>query len=146
MHSSACRSDTSTNKKKEILSEQSVITDIKKMEKERLAAGIRKNLAFYDSTTATDYLQIDIDGRVLDKVMMLERVKSSYAQLQSNETDDELVRVYGNTAILTARGHPRGIMQGKEFTDDIRYTRIYVKRNDLWQIVFFQQTRVNPAK
>ena len=111
-----------------------------------MAAGIRKDLAFYDSTTAPDYLQIDFNGQVLDKRTMLDRVKSSYAMLQSNEIDDEIVQVYGNTAILRARAQPRGTMNGKEFSDDRRYTRIYIERNGLWQVVLFQQTRVNPSK
>jgi len=53
------------------------------MEKDRLAAGIRKDLAFYDSTTAADYLQIDLNCQILDKPTMLDRVKSSYAELDN---------------------------------------------------------------
>ena len=146
MQLTACKNSDSGNQKRDGPNDQSIIAVIKKLEKDRLAAGIRKDLAFYDSTTAPDYLQIDFNGQVLDKRTMLDRVKSSYAMLQSNEIDDEIVQVYGNTAILTARAHPRGTMNGKEFSDDLRYTRIYVERNGLWQVVLFQQTRVNPSK
>jgi ketosteroid isomerase-like protein len=92
--------------------------------------------------TADDYLQIDTDGRVLNKADTLERITSSYARLVANPVDDLAVRVYGDTAILTARARPQGVLDGKEFTDALRYTRIYVKRDGRWQVVLFQQTRV----
>jgi uncharacterized protein DUF4440 len=91
---------------------------------------------------ADDYLQIDTDGRVLNKAATLERIKSSYARLVANPVDDLAVRVYGDTNILTARAWSQGVLDGKEFTDALRYTRIYVKRDGRWQVVPFQQTRV----
>src|SRR5262245_53352926 len=63
---------------------QAQIDEIKRLEDLRLKAGINKDVSAFDSMTADDYLQIDIDGNVITKPQMLERVKSSYAQLQSN--------------------------------------------------------------
>ena len=142
----SCKNNNSTDKPTRQVDEQAIITQIIKMERERLATGVSKNLAVFDSATADDYLQIDFDGQVLNKSAMLERIKSSYAQLRSNELDDMVVRVYGNTAIFTGRANPRGIMKGKEFTDSVRYTRVYVNREGRWKVVLFHQTRINPTK
>jgi ketosteroid isomerase-like protein len=120
----------------------SVVAEIKSLENARLAAGLSKDIDAVSAMTADDYLQIDTDGRVLNKAVTLERIKSSYARLVANPVDDLAVRVYGDTAILTARARPQGVLDGKEFTDALRYTRIYVKRDGRWQVVLFQQTRV----
>jgi ketosteroid isomerase-like protein len=119
-----------------------IIAEIKTLENTRLAAGLRKDVAAISAMTADDYLQIDTDGRILNKAATLERIKSSYARLVANPVDDLAIRVYGDTAILTARARPQGVLDGKEFTDALRYTRIYVKRDGRWQVVLFQQTRV----
>lgn len=126
--------------------EPPLIVEIKKLESDRLAAGVRKDIEAVSAATADDYIQIDVDGKVLDKPATLERIKSSYAQLLSNPVDDMVVRIYGNTAVLTARARPKGILDGKEFSGAVRYTRVYVKRGGRWQVVLFQQTRVTDDK
>lgn len=119
-----------------------VVAEIKSLENARLAAGLRKDVQAVSARTAEDYLQIDSDGRVLNKAATLERIKSSFARLTANPIDDVEVRVYGDTAVLTARARPQGVLDGKEFRDALRYTRIYVKRDGQWQVVLFQQTRI----
>jgi len=126
--------------------QQAQINEIKRLENLRLKAGISKDVNAFDSMTAGDYLQIDMDGNVLTRQDAMKRIASSYAQLQSNEVEDMKVRIFGNIAILSGLGHPKGLMKGEEFTDAIRYTRVYAYLNDKWQVVHFQQTRFNPNK
>jgi ketosteroid isomerase-like protein len=126
--------------------DQAFIEEIKKLESDRLAAGVRKDIEAVSAATADDYIQIDIDGKVLDRAATLQRIKSSYAQLSSNAVDEMVVRIYGNTAVLTARAKSKGILNGKEFGGALRYTRVYVKRGGRWQVVLFQQTRVTDDK
>lgn len=142
----SCNSRKQTDEKFDSTDEQSQLDEIKKLENARLAAGINKDVAFFDSATADDYTQIDFDGNVLNKAQTLERIKSSYAQLQSNVVEDMDVRIYSNVAILTGLGNPKGTMKGEEFRDRVRYTRVYVKREGNWKVVLFQQTRVPKDK
>lgn len=126
--------------------DEATIDLIKKLESDRLAAGLRKDLDAISLATAEDYIQIDPEGNILDRAATLQRIKSSYAQLQANPVDDMVVRLYGNVAVLTARATPKGTIDGKSTLAPIRYTRVYVKRDGRWQVVLFQQTRVAPAK
>ena len=142
----SCKDKRTTGAKLASNNDQLEIDLIKKMEMDRLAAGVTKDLNVFISATSDDYMQIDFDGIVLDKTATLDRIKSSYAQLKSNVPEDMDVRIYGNTAVVTAKANPKGIMKGKEFTDAVRYTRLYVKRNDRWQVVLFQQTRIASDK
>jgi uncharacterized protein (TIGR02246 family) len=122
--------------------DDAAVAEVKKLESERLAAGLRRDVEGFAAVTGNDYVQIDVDGNLSDKKATLARMKSGSAQLTSNPVDDMLVRVYGNTAVVTGRARPTGIAGGKEFSRSLRYTRVYAKRDGRWQIVLFQQTAI----
>ncbi len=128
------------------MDDASEVALIKKVEEERLKAGVRKDIEAISLATAEDYMQIDSDGKVLNKAATLERIKSSYAKLQANPVSDMVVRVYGTTAVLTGLSAPRGTINGEVTRRPIRYTRVYVKRDGRWQVVHFQQTLVVEGK
>ncbi len=121
--------------------EQAELALIKKMEEERVQAGVRKDVGAISAATAEDYLQIDLDGNVRDKSAALRRIESAEIQLQSNSLDQMVVRLFGDTAVVTARSTPKGTINGKDFPP-IRYSRVYVKRGGRWQVVMFQMTRI----
>jgi ketosteroid isomerase-like protein len=54
---------------------------------------------------------------------------------------DLKVRVYGNTAVVTALTMSEGKFMGQDFTSCERATDIFVKQADRWQCVFTQLTR-----
>ena len=49
---------------------------IKKVEEERVQAGVRKDVEAIAADTAEDYLQIDLDGKVWDKTAAMRRIQS----------------------------------------------------------------------
>lgn len=114
---------------------------ITKMEEDRVLAGVRKDVAAISAVTGEDYVQIDLDGNVRDKAAALRRIESMEIQLRSNSVDQMVVRIFGDTALVTARSTPKGIIDGKDFPP-IRYSRVYVKRGGHWQVVMFQMTRI----
>ena len=122
--------------------EQAEIDLLKRMENERIQAGVRKDVDAIAPLTAVEYVQIDFDGRVMDKAATFQRIRSSDIRLRSNSPDDLRVRIYGDVAVVTGRATPKGVADGREFVDPIRYSRVYVKRDGRWQVVLFQQTRI----
>ena len=121
---------------------QAIVEHIKKMEVERVEAGVRKDIDAIAAVTADDYVQIDWNGQVLNKAATLARIKSSEIKLQSNAVEEMDVRVYGDTAVVIGLSTRKGTMNGKDISGAIRATRVYVNRNGRWQVVAFQQTRV----
>jgi len=122
--------------------EAATVAHIKQLENDRIQAGVRKDIDFVDAATADEYVQIDWDGKVLDKAATLARIKSSNIQLQSNTLDEINVKVYGNTAVVHGLATRKGTMDGKDISTSVRYTRVYVNRDGRWQVVQFEQTRV----
>lgn len=47
--------------------EQAEVALVKKMEENRVQAGVRKDVSAISAVTAEDYMQIDLDGNVRDK-------------------------------------------------------------------------------
>jgi ketosteroid isomerase-like protein len=113
---------------------------IRKLEQQRIDAGLRKDVAALDATTADDYLQIDMAGNVRDKATQMKRIASSEVKMDSNTLDDMVVRVYGETAVVTGRATAVGTIRGEPYPR-IRFTRVYVKRGGTWKVVLYQQTR-----
>ena len=50
---------------------------IKKMENDRIQAGVRKDVDAIAAVTADEYVNIDFDGKVRNKAETLERIRSS---------------------------------------------------------------------
>ena len=114
---------------------------IKKLEDERIQAGVRKDTDRIAAATADEYVQIDLDGNVFDKAAAMRRIRSSQIQLQSNTIDDMTVRIFGGTAVVTARSTAKGTIDGRDFPQ-VRYSRVYLKRDGQWKVVLFQMTRI----
>ena len=50
------------------------------------------------------------------------------------------VRIYGDTAVVTARADVKGHQMGEDFSGPYRYTRVWVRRTGHWQAVSYQAT------
>ncbi|HEY6206086.1 MAG TPA: nuclear transport factor 2 family protein, partial [Chthoniobacterales bacterium] len=57
------------------------------------------------------------------------------------ESDDLRIRLYGNTAIVTALTRSKGKFMGQDFSSCERATDIFVKQDDRWRCVLTQLTR-----
>ena len=115
---------------------------IRELEQQRIDAGLRKDVAALEATTADDYLQIDMAGNVRDKSTQMKRIASSEVNMESNTLDDLVVRVYGETAVVTGRATAVGTIRGEPYPR-IRFTRVYVKQGASWKVVLYQQTRTS---
>jgi ketosteroid isomerase-like protein len=81
-------------------------------------------------------------GNVRDKATQMKRIASSEVKMESNTLDDMVVRVYGDTAVVTGRATAVGTLRGEPYPR-IRFTRVYVKHGASWKVVLFQQTRTS---
>jgi ketosteroid isomerase-like protein len=89
-------------------------------------------------------MSISASGAVSSREQALARVRSGDVKLASIDVDDELVRVYGDTAIITGRVDVRGTFKGQPFEHKARYTRVWVKQNGEWKLATFQETPIAP--
>lgn len=91
---------------------------------------------------ADDWKIVGSDGRVGDKVAFLGLVRSGALTHDVMESHDLDVRVYGDTAVVTARGVSGGKYQGQAFREVERVSCVFVRQNGEWRCVLTHLSRI----
>ena len=91
---------------------------------------------------ADDWTIIGTDGSVGDKPTFLGLVKSGALSHDVMESDDLHVRIYGDTAVVTARGVSGGKYQGQPFREVERSTCVFVRQGGQWRCVLTHLSRL----
>lgn len=116
------------------------IREIIEMEKQAREASIRRDADFSARTLAEDYVAITPLGQVTTKQDTLSARKSGQLRYDTIDVTDMVVRVYGDTAVVTARADVKGHQLGEDFSGPYRYTRVWVRKTGHWQAVSYQAT------
>jgi len=120
--------------------EQETIREIVEMERQAKEASLRRDADFSTRTLAEDYVAITPLGQVTTKQEAISARRSGQLRYESMNVTDMVVRLYGDTAVVTARADVKGHQLGEDFSGPYRYTRIWVRRNGRWQTVSYQAT------
>jgi ketosteroid isomerase-like protein len=115
--------------------------DLLKVEKEFSEAIVENDAEAVGQFLADDWIIIDPDGSIIDKARFLDVIKSGTLTHEMMESSDPRVRIYGNTAVITALTTSKGKYIGQGFTSQERATDLFVKENGRWRCVFSQLTR-----
>ena len=94
--------------------------------------------------TSDDYTFITLRGELRTKAEIVKGFRSGSFKYESQTISDLKVRVYGDTAIVTGRSSQRGKENGKDYSGDYRFTRVYVKQKGQWVTVALQTTPIQP--
>lgn len=116
--------------------------EIKKLEEMRNQAVLHGDVAVLDRMTSDDYTFITLRGEMRTKQEILKGFASGSFHYESRQLFDLKVRVYGNTAVVTGRSVQKGIENGKDYSGDYWFTRVYVQQNYHWLTVALQTTPI----
>jgi ketosteroid isomerase-like protein len=120
--------------------EQDAIREIVDLERQAKDASLHRDADFSQRTLAEDYVAITPLGQVTTKQDTVRARKSGQLRYEAMDVSDMVVRVYGDTAVVTARADVKGHQLGEDFSGPYRYTRIWVRRSGRWQTVSYQAT------
>lgn len=115
---------------------------VKKLEREWMQAYVNRDTAFLERHLADDYAGGYPDGAVLDKKSELASVKSGAVTLTEMKPLEMKVRLYGEVAVITGRSSIKAKVKGEDVSGEYRFTDVWVKRDDRWQAVASQVTRI----
>lgn len=91
---------------------------------------------------ADDWTIIGPDGTVGDKAAFLDLVRSGDLSHDVMESHDFKVRVYGDTAVVTAWGVSGGMYRGQAFRDVERSSCVFVRQDGEWRCVLTHLSRM----
>lgn len=116
--------------------------EIKSLEEARNQAVLHGDVTALDRMTSDDYTFITLKGELRTKGDILKGFASGSFHYESREISDLKVRVYGDMAVVTGRSVQKGMENGKDYSGDYRFTRVYVKEKGRWLTVALQTTLI----
>ena len=91
---------------------------------------------------AEDWTITGSDGNISDKASFLELVRSGRLTHHVMTSEDVKVRVYGDAAVVTARGVSGGKYQGRTFREVEQSSNLFVKQHGEWRCVLTHLSRL----
>jgi ketosteroid isomerase-like protein len=120
--------------------DEEIVREIMDLERQSKDAAIHRDASFSERTLAEDYVAISPLGQVIGKAETVAARKTAQLRYDSIDVSEMVVRLYGNTAVVTARADVRGRELGEEFSGPYRFTRVWVRRGGHWLTVSYQAT------
>ena len=94
---------------------------------------------------AEDWTIIGPDGSVSDRASFLALVKSGALTHDVMDAEDIKIRVYGDVAVVNARGVSGGTYRGQAFRVVERVSDVFVRQDRQWRCVLTHLSRIAPA-
>src|SRR5882724_10382896 len=115
--------------------------ELLKLEEVFAEAIVKNDLEGIGRLVTNDWIIIDPNGEIVDRPRFFEVIKSGALTHDMMESEDFRVRVYGDSAVVTAFTSTRGKFMGQDFSTQERATDVFVKRDGRWQCVLSHLTR-----
>jgi len=115
--------------------------ELLKLEETFAKAIVKNDLEGIGRLVADEWIIIDPNGEIVDRARFFEVIKSGVLTHDMMESEDPRVRVYGDSAVVTAVTSTKGKFMGQEFSTRERATDVFVKRDGRWQCVVTHLTR-----
>jgi ketosteroid isomerase-like protein len=114
--------------------------EVLKVEKGFTDAIAKNDLEAIERFVTDDWIIINADGGIIEKERFLVVIKSGALTHEMMESDDIRVRVYGDSAVVSALTRSKGKFVEQEFTTHERSTDVFVRHEGQWRCVLTQLT------
>lgn len=114
--------------------------ELLKLEEQFGAAIVKNDPEEIGRFVTEDWIIINSDGGIIDKERFLGVIKSGALTHEMMESSDIRVRVYGDSAVVTALTRTKGKFSGQDFSTHERATDVFVKLDGQWRCVLSQLT------
>jgi len=123
-----------------VRSDQQILIELEQTWNE---AFYRKDIPLIERILAEEFIATYDDGRRGDKATELALVFDFNQRVESAIQDEFTVQVYDDTAVVWFTLNLVGIRDGERAEVAFRFTDVFVRRDDRWQCVSSQSTKVD---
>jgi ketosteroid isomerase-like protein len=116
--------------------------EVRQREIRRFEAMVRGDVAALDDILADDLTYTHATGVFETKAEFIAKLKSGQTKYESFAPEDVLVRLYGTTSVVTGVARVKVQAKGEHLSFQLRFTDVYVKKGDRWQMVAWHATRL----
>jgi ketosteroid isomerase-like protein len=105
----------------------------------RYQVAVKENdAAAMDRILADDFALVTGSGKIYSKADLLAEARSGRVHYELQDDTDQTVRIWGDTAVITARLSEKGTDDGKPFDKMVWFSDTYVRSPSGWRYVFGQ--------
>jgi len=109
-------------------------------------AAVQKNdAATMDRIMSDDFVLVTGRGNVYSKTDLLREATARSTIYERQDDSQQTVRIWGDTAIITALLYEKGVSDGKPFERTLWFSDVYKRTPDGWRYVFGQASLPLPA-
>jgi ketosteroid isomerase-like protein len=108
------------------------------LDTEYQAAVKNNDAATMDRILSDDFVVVLGSGKIYTKADLLQMARTRRVQYEHQEDSDQTVRVWGDTAVVTAKIWLKGIDEGKPFEWHVWFSDTYVRTPAGWRYVHGQ--------
>lgn len=105
------------------------------IDKRMQRAFVDRDLEALREILTDDYILVVSSGEERNKEKVIAEVASPHMSWEVNETSDWAVRVHGDTAIVVANLHQKGVDHGKPFNSNVKFSDTYIRVGGTWRNV-----------
>lgn len=109
-----------------------------RLDQQYQAAVKANDVAGMDAILAPDFTLVVGRGAVFTKRDLIESARRQDVTYERQEDTQRRVRLYGNTAVVTALLWEKGVQGGKPFDKKLWFSDVYVRTPSGWKYVFGQ--------
>lgn len=93
---------------------------------------------------ADDFILVEGDGTVSTKAALLKDAASGNTKYEHQVDSDRTIRVWGDTAVVTAKLWAKGLEDGKQVDYHMWFSDTYIRKPTGWSYVFGQASLALP--
>ena len=116
--------------------------DIERLEQRRIQAIIDVDMPTLYAIYADDFFYNLAAGNSLTRAEYLPMYESGNLKVNKSTSEGRVVRVYGDTAVVTGIVHVDATIKGENRNLHLRYLNVWVKRGYNWVLVARQATNI----
>jgi ketosteroid isomerase-like protein len=120
--------------------------DVMRMEQALADALVQSDAANLGQLLADDLTHTNPFGNLKGKSPWIAAVKAGHIKFSSFRYEDVQIRIYGETAVVTAINILRVEAAGSDLSGQYRSIHVWVRREGRWRLTAHQATRISPRR
>lgn len=123
-----------------VASNEDIRRDVAALDTEYQAAVKVNDVKTMSRILADDFVLVTGSGKTYTKEDLLNDARSGGSVYEHNEDEQQTVRVWGSTAVVTAKLWEKGTSNGRAFDHHVWFSDTYVRTPMGWSYVFGQSS------
>ena len=116
--------------------------DVLNVNKALYQALVQQDVTAVQKMLGTECVLFNSHAKPVDRETLMGAFRDGYLTVESGETKNGVVKLYGDVALVKGCWKSRRTVQGTNAEDQLYYTSVYTKRGGSWRAVSAQFTLV----